>query len=106
MGKSVQVLPTQAVVPDRYVCLEVGSLICALAPGQTALIVGRAVAGLGGSGVAIGVFTMLGFTAFPECDPSFSDSPKLPIGLLQCWVRLLVEPSQIKPQPLFLVAHR
>ncbi|GAB7323541.1 hypothetical protein MBLNU13_g07047t2 [Cladosporium sp. NU13] len=48
---------------------EVGSLICALAPGPTALIVGRAVAGLGGSGVAVGVFTMLGFAASPEMRP-------------------------------------
>jgi MFS family permease len=48
---------------------EVGSLICALAPGLTALIVGRALAGLGASGVAVGVFTMLGFAASPEMRP-------------------------------------
>ena len=48
---------------------EVGSLICALAPGPTALIFGRAVAGLGGSGVVVGVFTMLGFAASPEMRP-------------------------------------
>jgi MFS family permease len=35
---------------------EVGSLLCALAKGPTTLIVGRAIAGLGGSGVAVGVF--------------------------------------------------
>jgi MFS family permease len=48
---------------------EVGSLICALAPGPAALIVGRALAGLGASGVAVGVFTMLGFAASPEMRP-------------------------------------
>jgi MFS family permease len=42
---------------------EVGSLICGLAPGPTALIVGRAIAGLGGAGVAVGVFTMIGFSS-------------------------------------------
>lgn len=48
---------------------EVGSLICALANGPTTLIVGRAIAGLGGSGVAVGVFTILGFAASPEMRP-------------------------------------
>jgi MFS family permease len=48
---------------------EVGSLVCALAHSPTTLIVGRAIAGLGGSGVAVGVFTMLGFAASPEMRP-------------------------------------
>ncbi|KAI1355959.1 MFS general substrate transporter [Xylaria sp. FL0043] len=38
---------------------EVGSLVCALAPTSTALIIGRAVAGLGASGVFAGGFTLL-----------------------------------------------
>ncbi|KAL1866128.1 hypothetical protein VTK73DRAFT_4873 [Phialemonium thermophilum] len=38
---------------------EVGSTICAAAPNSTALIVGRAVAGLGSSGLATGAFTIL-----------------------------------------------
>ena len=38
---------------------EVGSLVCALAPTSTALIVGRAVAGLGASGVFAGGFALL-----------------------------------------------
>ncbi|KAF7335619.1 Major facilitator superfamily transporter [Mycena venus] len=33
---------------------ELGSLICAVAPSSTALIIGRAIAGLGGSGLATG----------------------------------------------------
>jgi MFS family permease len=48
---------------------EVGSLICAVAQGPTTLLVGRAIAGLGGSGVAVGVFTLLGFAASPEMRP-------------------------------------
>lgn len=48
---------------------ELGSLICAVAPGPTTLIVGRAIAGLGAAGVAVGVFTILGFTAAPEKRP-------------------------------------
>lgn len=38
---------------------EVGSLVCALAPTSKALIIGRAVAGLGASGVFAGGFTLL-----------------------------------------------
>lgn len=38
---------------------EVGSLVCALAPSSNALIVGRAVAGLGASGIFAGGFTIL-----------------------------------------------
>ncbi|KAF2651536.1 MFS general substrate transporter [Lophiostoma macrostomum CBS 122681] len=48
---------------------EIGSLICGVAPGPTTLIVGRAIAGLGGSGVGVGVFTILGFVASPEKRP-------------------------------------
>jgi MFS family permease len=48
---------------------EVGSLICGVAQDPTTLIVGRAIAGLGGSGVAVGVFTVLGFAASPEKRP-------------------------------------
>lgn len=48
---------------------EIGSLVCALAKGPETLIVGRAIAGLGGSGVGVGVFTMLGFAASPEMRP-------------------------------------
>lgn len=45
---------------------EVGSLICAVAPNSTCLIVGRAIAGLGGAGVASGAYTILAFSAPPK----------------------------------------
>ena len=48
---------------------EVGSLVCGVAQNPTTFIVGRAVAGAGGSGGAVGVFTMLGFAAPPEKRP-------------------------------------
>lgn len=38
---------------------ELGSLICALAPNSTALIVGRAVAGVGGSGIMAGAIIII-----------------------------------------------
>jgi MFS transporter, DHA2 family, glioxin efflux transporter len=45
------------------VIFEVGSLICAVAPGANALIVGRAIAGFGGAGVGTGAFTIIGVAA-------------------------------------------
>ncbi|KAI5247091.1 MFS general substrate transporter [Aureobasidium subglaciale] len=48
---------------------EIGSLVCGVAKDPTTLIVGRAIAGVGGSGVAVGVYTMIGFAASPERRP-------------------------------------
>ncbi|RAH81279.1 MFS general substrate transporter [Aspergillus japonicus CBS 114.51] len=48
---------------------ELGSLLCGVAPDPTTLIIGRAIAGLGGAGVTVGVFTILGFAAPPEKRP-------------------------------------
>lgn len=48
---------------------ETGSLVCAVAQNPTTLIVGRAVAGLGASGVAVGIFTIMGFAAAPKTRP-------------------------------------
>lgn len=48
---------------------EVGSLICAVAQGPTTLIVGRAIAGLGGAGLVVGIYTILALAAAPEARP-------------------------------------
>lgn len=45
---------------------EVGSLICGVAQNPTTLIVGRAIAGLGGGGITVGMFTIIGLIAAPE----------------------------------------
>ncbi|KAI1119707.1 major facilitator superfamily domain-containing protein [Nemania abortiva] len=45
---------------------ELGSLICGVAPSSTALIVGRAIAGVGGAGVASGAYTIVGFVSEPK----------------------------------------
>lgn len=42
---------------------EVGSLICGVAQSSTTLIVGRAVAGVGGAGLASGGYTIIAFSA-------------------------------------------
>ena len=49
---------------------ELGSLICAVSPNSTALIVGRAIAGLGGAGIGSGAFTIIGFIAEPQKRPA------------------------------------
>ncbi|KAK9326757.1 major facilitator superfamily domain-containing protein [Lipomyces starkeyi] len=50
---------------------ELGSLICGVAPNSTALIVGRAIAGLGAAGVASGAFILVAFLAAPEKRPAY-----------------------------------
>jgi MFS family permease len=51
---------------------EIGSLICAVAPSSVALIVGRAIAGLGAAGVNTGSFTLAAFSAPPKKRPIFT----------------------------------
>ena len=51
---------------------EVGSLLCGVAPNSTALIVGRAIAGLGGAGVASGAYTIIAFSARPQMRAAFT----------------------------------
>lgn len=51
---------------------ELGSLICGVAPNPIALIVGRAIAGIGGAGMSAGAFTIVAFTARPEKRPLFT----------------------------------
>ncbi|TVY19921.1 putative efflux pump gsfJ [Lachnellula arida] len=51
---------------------ELGSLVCATAPNANALIVGRAIAGLGGAGMSSGGFTIIAFSAEPKNRPLFT----------------------------------
>jgi len=51
---------------------EIGSLVCAVAPNSIALIVGRAVAGLGAAGIASGAYTIIAFTAEPSKRPVYT----------------------------------
>ncbi|KAL0944550.1 major facilitator superfamily transporter [Colletotrichum truncatum] len=51
---------------------EVGSLICGVAPNSIALIVGRAIAGVGAAGIGSGAYTIIGFSAPPDKRPTFT----------------------------------
>ncbi|KAJ5683079.1 hypothetical protein N7462_006244 [Penicillium macrosclerotiorum] len=45
---------------------KLGSLICGVAPNSVALIVGRAIAGIGAAGIGSGVFIVIAFVASPK----------------------------------------
>ncbi|CAK7233488.1 hypothetical protein SBRCBS47491_008626 [Sporothrix bragantina] len=48
---------------------EVGSLVCGVAPNSTALVVGRAIAGLGGAGLSVGGTSIVSLTVPMEKRP-------------------------------------
>ncbi len=64
-GKVYKFFPLKTSFLVAIFIFELGSLICAVAPNSTSLIVGRAIAGLGASGIAPGVYTITAFAAEP-----------------------------------------
>ncbi|KAL2834567.1 major facilitator superfamily domain-containing protein [Aspergillus pseudoustus] len=60
---------------------EIGSLVCGVAPSSVALIVGRAVAGLGAAGLNTGSFTLVAFCAPPKKRPIFTGIIGLSYGI-------------------------
>lgn len=51
---------------------ELGSLICGVSPDSTALIVGRAIAGLGGGGIASGCYSIIFYSVPPAQAPAYT----------------------------------
>ena len=70
-GKVFKYFPIKLTFLISMLIFEVGSLVCALAPNSTSLVVGRAVAGLGAAGVTVGVFILITFSAPPKYVPVF-----------------------------------
>lgn len=64
-GKAYKYFPLKTAFLISVFIFEVGSLICAVANSSTTLIVGRAIAGAGGAGIASGSYTVIAFSA-PE----------------------------------------
>ena len=58
-GKAYKFMPLKLTFLVSVAVFEIGSLICAVAQNSTTLIVGRAVAGLGGAGIASGAVSLL-----------------------------------------------
>ncbi|MCJ1468412.1 hypothetical protein MMC07_007040 [Pseudocyphellaria aurata] len=68
-GKAYKYFPLKPTFITTILIFEVGSLICAVAPNSTGFIVGRAIAGVGGAGVATGGTLIFAFCAEPEKRP-------------------------------------
>jgi MFS family permease len=64
---------------------EVGSLICGVAPNSKSLIVGRAIAGLGGAGLSVGGTSIVSFTVAPAKRPMMMGI----IGMTYCIAAVL-----------------
>ena len=70
-GKAYKFFPLKVTFLISILVFELGSLICGVAPNSTALIVGRAVAGLGAAGIGSGTYTIIAFSASPKTRPMF-----------------------------------
>jgi MFS family permease len=70
-GKALKYFPIKPTFLLALFLFELGSLICGVAPNSTALIVGRAIAGVGGAGVSAGAFTLIAFSAPPAQVPAY-----------------------------------
>ncbi|KAK2829894.1 hypothetical protein FQN49_007153 [Arthroderma sp. PD_2] len=71
-GKAFKYFPLKTVFMLAIFVFELGSLICAIANNSTTLIVGRAIAGAGASGLTGGVYTIIGFSVPPQQRPAFT----------------------------------
>ncbi|KAH6712870.1 putative HC-toxin efflux carrier [Leptodontidium sp. 2 PMI_412] len=71
-GKGYKYFPLKTTFLISIFIFELGSLICGVAPNSTALIVGRAIAGLGGAGIASGAYTIIAFSARPSKRAAFT----------------------------------
>jgi len=71
-GKIYKYFPLKISFIAAILLFEVGSLICAVAPNSVALIIGRAIQGVGAAGVASGAYTIIAFAAEPTKRPLFT----------------------------------
>lgn len=71
-GKAFKYFPLKIAFLISIFIFELGSLVCGVAPNSTALIVGRAIAGLGAAGIGSGTYTIIAFTARPKVRPMFT----------------------------------
>ncbi|KAK2606731.1 hypothetical protein N8I77_005462 [Diaporthe amygdali] len=70
-GKAFKYFSLKASYLAAILIFELGSLICGVAPTSRALVVGRAIAGVGAAGVSSGTYTLIAFAARPEKRPVF-----------------------------------
>lgn len=71
-GKAYKYFPLKPGFLLSIFIFEVGSLLCAVAPNSTTLIVGRAIAGAGGAGIGSGAYTIIAISAPPKRRPALT----------------------------------
>ena len=80
-GKAYRFFPLKTTFLLSIFVFELGSLICGVAPNSTTLIVGRAINGLGASGIGTGAYTIIAFVAEPRKRPMFTGFIGLSYGI-------------------------
>lgn len=65
-GKIYKFFPLKAGFMSAILIFAVGSLICGVAPNSIALIVGRAIAGIGAAGLGSGAYTIIAYCTPPS----------------------------------------
>ncbi|OGM45057.1 efflux pump antibiotic resistance protein [Aspergillus bombycis] len=70
-GKGYKYFPLKISFLVSIFLFEVGSLVCGVAPNSIALIVGRAITGVGGAGISSGAFTIIALSAPPKQRPAY-----------------------------------
>ncbi|EFX06554.1 efflux pump antibiotic resistance protein [Grosmannia clavigera kw1407] len=71
-GKAYKYFSLKYTYLTSIVIFEIGSLVCGVAPSSRALIVGRAIAGIGAAGIGSGSYTVIVVTAKPKNRPLFT----------------------------------
>lgn len=71
-GKGYKYFPLKSAYLAAIFVFELGSLICGVSPNSNALIIGRAIAGVGAAGIGSGSYTIIGFAASPSKRPLFT----------------------------------
>ena len=71
-GKAYKYFPLKTTFLLSIGIFELGSLICGIAQNSVTLIIGRAIAGMGGAGIASGVYTIIAFAVPPAQRPAFT----------------------------------
>ena len=80
-GKAFKYFDLKITFIVSVLIFELGSLICGVAPNSKALIVGRAIAGVGGAGISVGGTSIVAFSAEPKQRPVLMGFIGLTYGL-------------------------
>jgi EmrB/QacA subfamily drug resistance transporter len=80
-GKAYKYFPLTTTLLLAVLVFEVGSLLCGVAPNPEALIVGRAITGVGAAGLGTGVYTIIAFVAEPAKRANFTSIVGLSYGI-------------------------